>query len=193
MMEPKRITPITTAGCFAAILLILAVLSRYVPFFSYVGYFIMPIPVTIIYMKFGLRQAVMLGIVVSILMSVFIDPLSAVIQMITFSSVGLALGAGFQRNWPPVKMLGLVTAALIGASILLMGAMYALMDLNVFTMLDSAFDMVSEQAIEQYKNSGMSDVQLAETKMQLQEMRRLLPSMLPCSCVWPWLSLLISM
>ena len=50
-VEQKRITPLTTAGCFAAVMLILALLSTFMPFFSFVGYFIMPIPMTIIYMK----------------------------------------------------------------------------------------------------------------------------------------------
>ena len=56
-MEQRRVTPLTTAGCFAAIMLVFALLSTYVPIFSFIGYFIMPIPMVIIFMKYGLRQA----------------------------------------------------------------------------------------------------------------------------------------
>ncbi len=178
-MEQKQTAPITTAGIFAAILLLLALLSTYMPFFSFVGYFMMPIPMTIIYMKYGMRQAVLLGVVAGVLMGIFIDPISAVIQLLTFGSVGLALGAGFSRSWPPAKMLLIVTSALIAVSILLIGAMYAIMGINMFTAVSSAFDSFVSESLVQYKNSGMSDIQLTEAKMQLEEVRRLLPSMLP--------------
>ena len=57
-MEQRRVTPLTTAGCFAAIMLVFALLSTYVPIFSFIGYFIMPIPMVIIFMKYGLRQTI---------------------------------------------------------------------------------------------------------------------------------------
>ena len=131
-MEQKRITPLTTAGCFAAVMLILALLSTFMPFFSFVGYFIMPIPMTIIYMKYGMRQALLLGVVVGILMGIFIDPLTAVAQLITFASVGLAIGAGFRYEWAPAKMLACVAAALIAAT----GVLAAHMPTGFFPAMD---------------------------------------------------------
>ena len=178
-VEQKRITPLTTAGCFAAVMLILALLSTFMPFFSFVGYFIMPIPMTIIYMKYGMRQALLLGVVVGILMGIFIDPLTAVAQLITFASVGLAIGAGFRYEWAPAKMLACVAAALIAATGVLLGLMYIVLDINLLAAVYSAFDTVVADTIAQYKASGMSDIQLAEARTQLEEVRRLLPSMLP--------------
>lgn len=178
-MERKRLTPVTTAGCFAAVMLILALLSTYIPFFSFVGYFIMPIPMTIIYMKYGLRQAIMLGVTASLLMGIFIDPVTAVVQFIVFASVGIALGMGFQREWSPARLLLGVTIALIGASVVLMAVLYAVMDINLLASLNEAFTVVMDSTIEQYRSSGMSDIQLAETKAQLDQIRQLLPTILP--------------
>ena len=178
-MEQKRITPMTTAGCFAAIMLILALLSTYLPFFSFIGYFIMPIPMTILFVKSGLRQAILLGVTAGILMGIFIDPLTAVIQIATFGAVGIALGAGFKEKWSPAKLLMGVTAALIGTAIGLAALMYGVMDVNIVASLGDVFDTLTQETMEQYKNSGMSELQLAETKAQLDEVRRLLPTMLP--------------
>ena len=178
-MEQKRITPMTTAGCFAAIMLILALLSTYLPFFSFIGYFIMPIPMTILFVKYGLRQAILLGVTAGILMGIFIDPLTAVIQIATFGAVGIALGAGFKEKWSPAKLLMGVTAALIGTAIGLAALMYGVMDVNIVASLGDVFDTLTQETMEQYKNSGMSELQLAETKAQLDEVRRLLPTMLP--------------
>lgn len=178
-MEQKRITPITTAGCFAGIMVILALLSTYVPFFSFIGFFIMPIPMTIIFVKYGMRQAILLGIVAGVLMGIFIDPLTAIVQMLTFGAVGIALGLGFTKQWAPAKMLLGVTAALIGTAAIFAALVYAVMDVNLVTLFTETFDTIAEQVLQQYKDTGMSAIELAETKAQLEEVRRILPTMLP--------------
>lgn len=139
----------------------------------------MPIPMTILFVKYGLRQAILLGITAGILMGIFIDPLTAIIQIATFGAVGIALGAGFKEKWPPAKLLMGVTAALIGTAIGLAALMYGVMDVNIVAALGDVFDTLMQETMEQYKNSGMSELQLAETKAQLEEVRRLLPTMLP--------------
>ena len=108
-MEQRRVTPLTTAGCFAAIMLVFALLSTYVPIFSFIGYFIMPIPMVIIFMKYGLRQTLLLGVTVGFLMGLFIDPMTALVQFLSFGAVGLTLGAGFRYKcrlcayWEPSR------------------------------------------------------------------------------------------
>lgn len=97
-MEQRRVTPLTTAGCFAAIMLVFALLSTYVPIFSFIGYFIMPIPMVIIFMKYGLRQTLLLGVTVGFLMGLFIDPVTALVQFLSFGAVGLALELAFAMN-----------------------------------------------------------------------------------------------
>ena len=118
-MEQRRVTPLTTAGCFAAMMLVFALLSTYVPIFSFIGYFIMPIPMVIIFMKYGLRQALLLGVTVGFLMGLFIDPVTALVQFLSFGAVGLTLGAGFRYEWSAVRLLGTVTAALVAVFVVM--------------------------------------------------------------------------
>lgn len=178
-MEQRRITPLTTAGCFAAIMVLFALLSTFIPVFSFIGYFIMPIPVAIIYMKYGLRQAILLGVVAGVLMGLFIDPVTAIVQIITFAAVGLALGAGFRHEWPPARLLGTVTGALILVFVLLGVLMYAVMGINVIDQFNDAFNMFMQAQLAQYQAQGMSEVQLAETKAQFAQVKEILPSLLP--------------
>lgn len=178
-MEEKRFTPMTTAGCLAAVMLIMALLSTYVPFFSLVGYFIMPIPIAIVYMRFGLRWSIMLGTVVGVLMGMFITPLAALLQFAVFSFVGLALGIGFKREWAPAKMLTGVTAALALAFIILMGCMYVFMGIDAIQMIIDQFQGSFAAVIEGYKEAGMSEVEIAQAQAQIDQMVELLPSMLP--------------
>lgn len=178
-MEQKRVTPLTTAGCFAAIMLVFALLSTYVPVFSFFGYFIMPVPMTIIFMKYGLRYAVLLGVTVGVLMGVFIDPITALYQLIIFGSVGVALGVGFRYQWSATRLLGTVAAVLAGAFALTCLLAYVALDINIFTQLNDFFTQLMDTMAAQYKSQGMSDVQMTEAMAQLAQVRELLPSLLP--------------
>ncbi len=178
-MDQKRITPVTTAGCFAGVMLILALLSTYVPFFSIVGYFIMPIPIAIIYMKFGARWAIMMGAVVGLLMGMFINPAAAVIQLIAFGGVGVALGAGFRHDWSPGKLLMGVTLALAVTFVVAAGAMYVFMDFNVWNFMQDQFKVITDAVLASYADGGMNEIQLAQTKEQLNQILVLLPSVIP--------------
>ena len=166
-MEQRRVTPLTTAGCFAAIMLVFALLSTYVPIFSFIGYFIMPIPMVIIFMKYGLRQALLLGVTVGFLMGLFIDPVTALVQFLSFGAVGLTLGAGFRYEWSAVRLLGTVTAALVAVFVVITLLSYVVLDVNLFTQMNDFFTQFMDNMMAQYQQQGMSDVKLAETRAQL--------------------------
>ena len=170
-MEQRRVTPLTTAGCFAAIMLVFALLSTYVPIFSFIGYFIMPIPMVIIFMKYGLRQTLLLGVTVGFLMGLFIDPVTALVQFLSFGAVGLALGAGFRYEWSAVRLLGTVTAALVAVFVVIALLSYVVLDVNVFTQMNDFFTQFMDSMMAQYQQQGMSDVKLAETRAQLNQVR----------------------
>ena len=153
-MEQRRVTPLTTAGCFAAIMLVFALLSTYVPIFSFIGYFIMPIPMVIIFMKYGLRQTLLLGVTVGFLMGLFIDPVTALVQFLSFGAVGLALGAGFRYEWSAVRLLGTVTAALVAVFVVIALLSYVVLDVNVFTQMNDFFTQFMDSMMAQYQQQG---------------------------------------
>lgn len=179
MEQHKPVVAMTTAGCFAAIMLVIALLSTYIPFFAAIGHTIMPMPITIVYMKYSLRYAIMTGVVAAVLMGIFIDPVSAIIQFVGFSIIGLTLGVGFRRQWPAAQMLISVTIALVSVAIGLMGILYATMNVNIPGEFVQAFQSAIDTTIAQSAQSGASDVQMVEVKAQLEQMRRVLPSLLP--------------
>ena len=69
--------------------------SQYIraDFFFY-WLFHMPIPMVIIFMKYGLRQALLLGVTVGFLMGLFIDPVTALVQFLRFWGCRPDLGGG---------------------------------------------------------------------------------------------------
>lgn len=179
MEQRKPIVAMTSAGCFAAIMLVIALLSTYIPFFAAIGHTIMPMPVTIVYMKHSFRYAVMTGVVAAVLMAIFIDPVSALIQFVGFSLIGLTLGMGFKRQWPAAKLLISVTIALVGVVMLLMGVLYATMNVNIPGEFVQAFESAVDTTIAHSSENGLSEVQIVEMKSQMEQIRHVLPSLLP--------------
>lgn len=133
----------------------------------------------IIFMKYGLRQTLLLGVTVGFLMGVFIDPVTALVQFLSFGAVGLALGAGFRYEWSAVRLLGTVTAALVAVFVVIALLSYVVLDVNVFTQMNDFFTQFMDSMMAQYQQQGMSDVKLAETRAQLNQVREMLPSLLP--------------
>ena len=137
------------------------------------------IPMVIIFMKYGLRQTLLLGVTVGFLMGLFIDPVTALVQFLSFGAVGLALGAGFRYEWSAVRLLGTVTAALVAVFVVIALLSYVVLDVNVFTQMNDFFTQFMDSMMAQYQQQGMSDVKLAETRAQLNQVREMLPSLLP--------------
>lgn len=174
----SRITPITTAGCFAAIMVVAAFLSAYVPFFAFVGFLIMPIPLAIIYMRFGGRMAVMMAVVASILMSIFLTPSVAFFVILAFGGAGMILGAGFRHDWSPLKMLAGVTAAWTVSfisglvfTVVLTGYDVAQLSQDWMGLIDTIINDVIANADQE----GMTGVQLAQVKALFRSIIWVLP------------------
>lgn len=166
-MEEKRFTPMTTAGCLAAVMLIMSFFLVRMCRFSHWLAILLCLYLSLLYMRFGLRWSIMLGTVVGVLMGMFITPLAALLQFAVFSFVGLALGIGFKREWAPAKMLTGVTAALALAFIILMGCMYVFMGIDAIQMIIDQFQGSFAAVIEGYKEAGMSEVEIAQAQAQM--------------------------
>lgn len=178
-MINRKTTPMVVASYFAAIMVILALLSNFVPFFVLIGFFLMPIPMVVLYMTYGLRWSIMAGAVAGILLGLFLQPILAVVQILTFGSVGLLLGKGFKEEWAPFKMLSGVTFVLIVVNVAALMAMYAFLDMNLYQLMQQQVVASSQALMEGYRESGMSEVQLMEMQQQVNDMIKTIPTLLP--------------
>lgn len=178
-MEPRSAVPMTTAGIFAAILIGLALLSTYVPFFSVLGYFIMPIPVAVIYMRFGLRQAALTGIVAGILLGLFMDPLSAGVQIVVACAIGLALGKGFHDGMSPFTMLAGMTGAVIAVAIITGVLSYIFTGINVFTLIPDTINQALDLMLKEYVDTNAWSAETIAVRQQVDMMKQTIPVLIP--------------
>lgn len=83
---------IIEAGLISAIIVVIMLINVYVPIFSMLGTFILPIPVTVLYIRQNYKITLGAVVVSAILIAMFYDPISALTSSILFGSTGITLG-----------------------------------------------------------------------------------------------------
>lgn len=83
---------IIEAGLISALIVVIMLLNVYVPIFSIFGMFILPIPVTILYIRHNFKVTVGSALVSAILIAMLYDPISALTSTILFGATGMTLG-----------------------------------------------------------------------------------------------------
>lgn len=80
------------AGLISALIVIIMLLNVYVPIFSTFGTFILPVPVTVLYIRHNYKVTLGAVIVSAILIAMLYNPLSALTASILFGATGITLG-----------------------------------------------------------------------------------------------------
>ncbi len=109
---------IVEIGIMSAIILILMLMNAYVPLFNFVGVFVLPLPITILYMKHDFKVALSAVIVSSILIAIFYNPIAAIGSFVLFGLTGLVIGYCIKRKKKPVITIVYQTVSILIGNIL---------------------------------------------------------------------------
>lgn len=80
------------AGLICALVVVIMLLNVYMPLFSLLGNFILPIPITVLYIRHGYKVAASAVVVSGILIAALYSPIQAFTSMVLFGLVGITLG-----------------------------------------------------------------------------------------------------
>lgn len=83
---------IVEAGLITAIIVVIMLFSVYVPIFSMLGTFILPIPVTVLYIRQNWKVTLTAVFVSGIIIAMTYNPISALTASVLFGSTGITLG-----------------------------------------------------------------------------------------------------
>ncbi|QGU96737.1 DUF2232 domain-containing protein [Clostridium bovifaecis] len=93
-MVKKRYTAriITETGIMFALVFLILLITAHVPILSDIGMFILPIPITILYIRYN-RGISLIAVIMSMLLtSLFYNPISALVSGIAYGFTGISLG-----------------------------------------------------------------------------------------------------
>lgn len=180
------------AGIMTCIILILMLINIYMPIFSFVLKFILPIPVTLLYLRHNLKITFTALAASGILISLINNPLSGLTSAIMFGLTGIALGYSIKRELSvPTTIMILALASLIGFVIDFTVYITLISGTSVTKFMSEIIRTINESmnmSISFYEKMGMPAEQIKRFKdmigiFTVDNMMRLIPSALIISSV----------
>lgn len=203
MKSEKYATKSTVeAGIMTCIILILMLVNIYMPIFSNVLKFILPIPVTLLYLKHKLKVTFTALAASGILISLINNPLSGLTSMIMFGLTGIALGYCIKKELSvPNTIMILALASLIGSVIDFTVYITLISGTSVTKFMSEIVRTINESmniSISFYEKMGMPSEQIKVFKSMMgiftvDYMMKLIPSaLIISSTVFAFLSYVIT-
>src|SRR5690606_5197179 len=94
---------LTEGALLAAVTVVLALATAYVPIAGWIAAILMPTPTAVLVVRHDARTAVLSAVVAGILLFVLLGPIGASLALIQIVGIGLPLGLGVKAAWQPWK------------------------------------------------------------------------------------------
>ena len=182
-MRQTRVRSMVEGGLLAAIAIIFAVISVYLPVIGPFVNLLWPVPIILLGVRHGYKWSIMATVVAGIIIAMLVHPLQAVSVVVGFGLIGIVLGYAFRMEFSPTKTLlwGSVASLLSKAMLLGIGAVVT--GINPFNMQGEVMASAVQQAVEVYRNFGMPEEQLAQMADSMKTMIELIKIILPAGFI----------
>mgnify|MGYP000965376259 CR=1 FL=1 len=157
---------IVEAGLICSLIVALMMMTIYIPLFSIVGVFILPIPITVLYIRHNIKITTTAVLVSAIFIAILYNPISAITVSIMMGSTGIALGyciINKKSVWQTIVILSIVSiiSTVIDMSIYVTlinkGGLMAYINQQVQITRDSM-----NSVTEIYRGMGVPETQLQQ-------------------------------
>lgn len=176
----RKTSAMVEAGILAAIAVVMALISNYVPVIGAFVNFVWPLPVIICGMRNGFKYSFMTLVVASVIIAIVISPIQAFFLAVIFGLLGLVLGECLRRRLSPTKVMLYGSIAAAAALVLNIVLSFAILDIDPIAMMFSQFDTSLEEVGNFYRNHGVDEettkAAVANYAQMVQMMRIIMPA-----------------
>jgi uncharacterized protein YybS (DUF2232 family) len=187
-MHQSNTRPTVEAGIMAAIAVVFALISVYVPIVGAFVTLLWPVPIILLGIRHGFRWSLMATVVAGVLSAILISPLKAINIVIGFGLIGLVFGHAFRAGFGAFKTILWGAVACLISNLALMGITFVVMGINPLAFQIEAMDKAIIEAIEFYRGVGMSETTIAQVQEQFKMMmvifQILLPALIALSAIF---------
>lgn len=156
-MNTTDIRPLVEGALLAAIAVVLIMLGMYVPVLGAVVVFLWPVPVVVIYLRRGIRIALMTVAVAGLALATLFGPLQALLTVVSFGTLGLAFGYGIRRNMGGPATLLLGTVSVLASLMLSVVLSSAILNINIFETFIEGMEQSTKMAGDLYSRMGLGE------------------------------------
>ena len=156
----RKTSAMVEAGILAAIAIVMALISMYVPVASVFVNFVWPLPIIICGMRHGLKWSLMSLTVAGIIVAIIISPLQAFFLVAIFGLMGIVLGECMRRRMPPMRLMFFGSIGAVVALILNVVLSFAVLGINPIEMMFTSFNQSLTELATYYREQGMSEADI---------------------------------
>lgn len=175
----RKTSAMVEAGILAAIAIVMALISMYVPVLGAFINFVWPLPIVICGCRHGLKWSVMTLLVATIIIAMIMSPVNAFFLAAIFGLLGLILGECMRRHLPPMKLMIFGTIGGIIALALNIILSFVVLGIDPINMMFTSFNESLGQLATYYREHGMSEEQIKESIAGYKEMLRMMKIIMP--------------
>ena len=156
----SKTSAMVDAGILAAIAIVMALISMYVPVAGVFVNFVWPLPIIICGMRHGLKWSLMSLTVAGIIVAIIISPLQAFFLVAIFGLMGIVLGECMRRRMPPMRLMFFGSIGAVVALILNVVLSFAVLGINPIEMMFTSFNQSLTELATYYREQGMSEADI---------------------------------
>jgi len=167
MARVNGLNKTTLGALLAAILVVLFLISRYLPVLGTVAMFFCPVPLIIMHIKFGdLKYTAMVAMVATALVSIYTgNPLSAIFFLITAGVQGMIMAYMIAARKSAIASVSVCAAAIVVSTMLLFVLTSPVMNFEdsvkkQLELISESFKKAGEANVESLKKSGAHEEQI---------------------------------
>ena len=175
----NKINSMTESGILAAITVVMALIAVYVPMLGIVAVLLWPLPMIVLIVRHGLRWGIMSVLVAAILTAVLVEPLISLRLALAFAPGGIALGIGYRRGWPGVRIFTVGVIVSLAAKMAALGLVFLITNIHPFTMQFDALNDSFQKSVEIYQSFNMTEEQIEQAKETFLQNMQLVKLLLP--------------
>lgn len=175
----RKTSAMVEAGILAAVAIVMALISMYVPVLGAFVNFVWPLPIIICGCRHGLKWSIMTLLVSTVIIAMIISPINAFFLAAIFGLLGLILGECMRRHLPPMKMMLYESIGAVIALILNIVLSFLVLGIDPIEMMFSSFHQSLEQLAVYYREHGMGEDEIKKIIDGYAEMLRMMRIIMP--------------
>ena len=175
----RKTSAMVEAGILAAVAIVMALISMYVPVLGAFVNFVWPLPIVICGVRHGLKWSIMMLLVATIIIAMIINPVNAFFLAAIFGLLGLILGECMRRKLAPMKLMLFGSAGALLAIVINLVLSFWVLGINPIDMLYNSINEGIVQMEAYYREHGMSEEDIKLAIAGYSEMVRMMKIIMP--------------
>ncbi|SJZ80831.1 YybS family protein [Selenihalanaerobacter shriftii] len=157
---------------FSAITVVLSLFGFYLPPpFGIAIILTLPVPIIILGVRQGSKTSILSTIISAIILGIIVNPFMVLIVLLSFGLTGVVLGAAFEENFSPFKIIAVSIVTSILSTILIIGVNLYFLDFDVTNAFNTA--------LEQYKQLGLDQATMKQLETIINDMQKMFKIFFP--------------